>query len=97
MTAALQCTNVANRSGLVLTVLHSEFVGGTTEYVNAFFFDPKLNAGRLSRAALYCSVRFMTAYMSQNTREVLGNVSELTIPLVLCFGRDCSPFSFGMA
>ena len=35
----LQCTNAVNRSLLVLTILHSGFVGGTTEYVNPSFFQ----------------------------------------------------------
>ena len=37
MTVALQCTNVDNRSMLVLTILHAGSVGRTTEYVNPFF------------------------------------------------------------
>ena len=36
MTVALQYTNVANRVILILTILHSGFVGGTTEHVNPF-------------------------------------------------------------
>ena len=37
MPGALHCTNVKNRSLLVLTILHSGFVGGTTEDVKTNF------------------------------------------------------------
>ena len=37
LTVALHCTNVDNRSFLVLTLLHSGFVGRTTECVNPIF------------------------------------------------------------
>ena len=40
MTVALQCTNAYDRSVLILTILHSGFVGGTTECVNPCFFVP---------------------------------------------------------
>ena len=38
MTVALYCTNVSNRSVLILAMLHSGNVGRTTGYVNRIFF-----------------------------------------------------------
>ena len=44
MTVALQCTSVDNRFIVILAMLHSGFVGRTTEYVKPSFFVPYLSA-----------------------------------------------------
>ena len=40
VTVALCSTNVNNRSVLILTIVHSGFVSGTTKFINPLFFVP---------------------------------------------------------
>ena len=67
MTVALQCNSVDIRSiFLILTLLHSGFVGGPTEYGNPFFLVPIFRIFQECHNVCppCCSVSFMTTSVS---------------------------------
>ena len=85
VTVALYCTNVNNRSAVVLTILRSGFVGRTTECINQLFCYKFEFLRHLPPSVTHVPNvllrRLMTTSVSENTREMPRNVSEFTSPL----------------